>query len=339
MMSSKSPLFGGGLRADPEDRRPPGAQAAADQPGDADRRAQRSGESQDDPALEVDLLDDAAVPPRGRNLSLLVSLAALAVFGGIAWYAYDWGVSQFNTTRLPIILADSEPIKSRPESPGGLEVPNQNIALLNDLSPDPLKPQVERLLPPLETPRPPLGEIAEAEIPSFTSPPLETAAGPAARSTDGTQESAMPPPPPEPQAAAPKIEAPPAPAIQVPTVEAPTVEAPTVEAPTVQAPTPAPQVETPQVAALPSASAATGAYVVQLAALRAKDSARPAWARLQKAHPALLGERVLTIQEIDLGERGLFYRVQAGFFAERADASGLCNSLKARGQDCLVVKR
>ena len=54
---------------------------------------------------------------------------------------------------------------------------------------------------------------------------------------------------------------------------------------------------------------------------------------------ALLSERELAIQEIDLGARGIFYRVQAGYFPDRASALELCTALKARGQDCLVVKR
>ncbi len=95
----------------------------------------------------------------------------------------------------------------------------------------------------------------------------------------------------------------------------------------------------PQVAAQPLATAPTGPYVVQVAALKSQDGARPAWGRLQKAHTALLSERELAIQEIDLGERGIFYRVQAGYFPDRASALELCTALKVRGQDCLVVKR
>ncbi len=60
------------------------------------------------------------------------------------------------------------------------------------------------------------------------------------------------------------------------------------------------------VAALPPATAPAGPYVVQLAALKPQDGARPAWGRLQKAHTALLSERELAIQEIDLGARGIF---------------------------------
>jgi len=95
----------------------------------------------------------------------------------------------------------------------------------------------------------------------------------------------------------------------------------------------------PQVAALPPATAPAGPYVVQLAALKSQDGARPAWRRLQKAHSVLLSEREMAIQEIDLGERGIFHRVQAGYFPDRTSALELCTALKARGQDCLVVKR
>ena len=95
----------------------------------------------------------------------------------------------------------------------------------------------------------------------------------------------------------------------------------------------------PQIAALPLATAPAGPYVVQLAALKSHDRAQPAWGRLQKAHSALLSERELATQEIDLGERGILYRVQAGYFPDRASALELCTALKARGQDCLVAKR
>ena len=107
-------------------------------------------------------------------------------------------------------------------------------------------------------------------------------------------------------------------------------------APPVASSEPAPQVAA-QVAALPKAQ--SGNYVVQLASLRSKDGAAPAWARMKSAHPALLGDRELAIQRVDLGDRGIFYRVQAGFFADRAGARELCTALKARGQDCLVAKR
>ena len=269
MMSSKRPWVSGAQHADPEGQGPPG---------------------QHEPATQA---------PRGRILSVVVPLAALTVFGGIAWYAYGWVGSQLETTRPQVIRADTGPIESRPESPGGQNAPSQDVAVLNDRAPDPENPRFEHLFAPSETLLPPPTESAEAE--AMAKPEALTPAAPAA----APLSEPLPEPLPEPQSE------------------------PLPEAP----------VATSQLAALPPATAPAGAYLIQLAALKSGDDARSAWGRLQKAHPALLGEPELAIQEVDLGERGIFYRVQAGYFVDRARALDLCNALKARGQDCLVVKR
>ncbi len=284
---------------------------------------------------ELDPLDEHAQAPRGRAVSVIVAVLVLVGLAGIVWYAYGWGVGQVETARLPVILAEPEPIKSRPESPGGLDVPHRDKLVLNELSPDPEKPLVERLLPPPETPKPPQPSPT-ADVP-MAEPPVESEAAseppePFTPAPEPPEPAAPPPAPPEPVASVP---APPEPAASAPEPAEPATSAPAAETTAPPAP-PAPAVQT---AARTPSGAPSGAYVVQLAALRARDSARPAWARLQKAHPMFLGDKELTIQEVDLGERGIFYRVQAGFFPDRAGASALCQALKARQQDCLVVKR
>ncbi len=338
------------LLVDPKERGIYGLRETASGPGfgiGVERRSDGAGS-------ETDLRGDRGEPPRRRALPMVVALVALAGFAGMVWYAYDWGLGQVETARLPVILAEPKPIKSRPESPGGLEVPHQDKLVLNEVVPDPEKPQVERLLPPPETPRPPKApSAAEVEI---AVPPIETAAG----ALDEPTRSAVPPAPlpvPEsevgeaPAAAAPQIPAaapsppsepaPTGPALAPPQVAAQAVT-PEPAAPEPAAAAPASPVQTRAVqtgAVQTAARTPSGAYVVQLAALRARAGTRPAWTRLQRAHPMLLGDKELTIQEIDLGERGIFYRVQAGFFPDRAGASALCRALKARQQDCLVVKR
>ena len=338
------------LLVDPKARGIFGVRETTSGPGfgiGADRRSDGAGP-------ETDLHGDGGEPPRRRALPMVVALVALAGFAGMVWYAYDWGLDQVETARLPVILAEPEPIKSRPESPGGLEVPHQDKLVLNEVVPDPEKPQVERLLPPPETPRPPKAPSA-AEV-AIAVPPIETAAGP----LDEPTQSAVPPPPPPvperaedeaPTAAAPQIPAAPSPSSE-PTPAEPALAPPQVAAqpaaPEPAAPEPAapePAAPDPAATAVPAppvqtaARTPSGAYVVQLAALRARADTRPAWTRLQRAHPMLLGDKELTVQEVDLGERGIFYRVQAGFFPDRAGASALCRALKARQQDCLVVKR
>jgi hypothetical protein len=61
------------------------------------------------------------------------------------------------------------------------------------------------------------------------------------------------------------------------------------------------------------------------------------WAALQKAHPQELGDLSLTIERVDKGAAGVFYRLQAGPLADKAAARQVCASLKQRGQDCIVV--
>ncbi len=323
---------------DPKTRGIFGVRETTSGPGiGAERRADGAGP-------ETDLHGDGGEPPRRRALPMVVALVALAGFAGMIWYAYDWGLDQVETARLPVIPAEPEPIKSRPESPGGLEVPHQDKLVLNELEPDPEKPQIERLLPPPETPRPPKAPSA-AEV-AIAVPPIETAAGPL---DEPTQSAVPPPPPPVPERA--EDEAPTAAAPQIPEAPSPSSEPtpaePALAPPQVAAQPAAPEPAAPEPAATavpapPVQTAArtpSGAYVVQLAALRVRADTRPAWTRLQRAHPMLLGDKELTVQEVDLGERGIFYRVQAGLFPDRAGASALCRALKARQQDCLVVKR
>ena len=304
------------LLVDPDERDVFSARDTASRPGfdiDAARRSDGAGP-------KTDPRDDGWEPPRRRALPMVIALITLVGLAGVIWYAYDWGLGQVETGRLPVILAEPEPIKSRPESPGGLDVPHQDKLVLNEVVPDPEKPQVERLLPPPETPRPQITpSAAEVEI---AVPPIETAAGP----PDGSTQSAVPPPPVPERVAG---DTPPKPALEPPQIAAQPV------APELAAPKPAaakPAVQT-------AARTPSGAYVVQVAALKVRDGARSAWARLQRSHPGLLGDKQLTVKKVDLGARGIFFRVRAGFFADRAGASALCRALKARQQDCLVAKR
>ena len=75
------------------------------------------------------------------------------------------------------------------------------------------------------------------------------------------------------------------------------------------------------------------AYFVQLASLNSSAAAKQAWDSLQEAHPALLGDMRLSVQSVDLGDRGVFYRVQTGPLPNRATAKDLCWQIKAAKQD------
>jgi hypothetical protein len=73
--------------------------------------------------------------------------------------------------------------------------------------------------------------------------------------------------------------------------------------------------------------------------MRDAQSAVAAWQKLKQQHPQVLGGLSPIYERADLGAQGVFHRVQAGPFADRAAAAAACTALKAAKQDCVVVNR
>ena len=132
--------------------------------------------------------------------------------------------------------------------------------------------------------------------------------------------------PPEAAASAPaspaEVRAPPAPQPDATPVDQTPAVVVTIAPPTNQAPPEPPPQNT---------------WRVQLASVGDGNVAQAEWLRLQEIHPELLASQPLHIQQVEL-DRGTFYRIQAGAFDAVAGAEQLCAGLKARGQDCLVVR-
>jgi cell division septation protein DedD len=283
---------------------------------------------------------------RGRTLPALLVLVAVGAFVAIVWWAYRTANQADAPAELPVVEAEPGEEKVRPESEGGLDVPNQDKLIYEQLGQGEQTAEVERLLPPPEepieppappqetaepapdttvlTPPPPPQEVPEAVDSGEVSP--EGTAAPAA---DG---AAAPEAEPEPDVA----EAAP------PVVPAPEPEAAPEAAPETTAAEPAPAPEAAPAAPAPEEPvqqvAAAGAFRIQLAAVKSEADAQKEWTRLQKAHADLLGALTPTIQRADLGAQGIFYRIQGGPLANREAAAALCEQLKAKSQACLVVK-
>ena len=81
---------------------------------------------------------------------------------------------------------------------------------------------------------------------------------------------------------------------------------------------------------------APGNYRVQLASLKTEADANNAWKLLSNKYKDLLGPLSVHLEKADLGTKGVYYRVQAGPFSDRATARDICVKLKAKGQQCLV---
>jgi len=78
---------------------------------------------------------------------------------------------------------------------------------------------------------------------------------------------------------------------------------------------------------------------IQLAAVKNADEAAPEWSRLQKSLGTQLDGLVLTVESVDLGTKGIYHRIQAGPFPDKAAAASKCEVIKQMKQDCLVVVR
>ena len=324
-----------------------------------------------DPA-QRDLLAGLAPPPisepltgdaessvmrrRRRNRRLLAAAAIIIVVAIGAWL---WRGSE-PSTEIPVVAAETTPEKVKPAEEEGLQVANQNIQVL-----DPTQSQAETVMPEPEQPVTPPAATAEQAPGAGQAPTVVENAAPDSSTATTEQAPAVdaPPAPETPLTAAPLPEpenatadaTPPAPAVPAPqpaqTAEAPSTNEPAQAAaePT-SAPEPAPAATQPEPAqatqseptvtqeAAVTPSAPAGNIRVQLAAGKSEASVQKEWAALQKAHPDLLGSLSLTIEKVDKGAAGVFYRLQAGPLADKAAAKKLCASLKQAHQDCIVVR-
>lgn len=82
-----------------------------------------------------------------------------------------------------------------------------------------------------------------------------------------------------------------------------------------------------------------GKYLVQLGAFGHEDSAEKLWRKLRQDNISLLGDLAPHIKRLDLGKKGVLYRLRGGTIADKATATTICKTLKAKKQACIVVKK
>ena len=250
--------------------------------------------------------------PARRLPTMLLTVLAMALFAGGLWFAYVQGTRHPAVIApgeaVPLIRADDRPTKVRPDQPGGMTIPDQNVSLYND---KPGGAQVEKLLPapeqPMPRPAPAAREAAPPAPPAAPAPPqaVRPAGSPAANSA-----------------------APAHPAAKAAANVAPQ--------PAATAPAHAKQAALTPAAAAPAGKAAP--VQVQLASLRSPEAAREDWARLKRENPDLLGKLTAVAVRTDLGDKGIYYRVLAGSFGDAAAATKLCSELKRRNLGCVLAR-
>src|SRR3954454_12146013 len=126
--------------------------------------------------------------PQRRWPAGLLTVGAMVVFAGGLYFAYVQGTKHPTASPtadgVPLIRADERPTKVKPDQPGGMPVPDQNVSLYNE---KPGGPPVEKLLAPPEQPMPrpaspPKDAAAPLPLPARcpAAPATPQAAGPPA---------------------------------------------------------------------------------------------------------------------------------------------------------------
>jgi hypothetical protein len=72
--------------------------------------------------------------------------------------------------------------------------------------------------------------------------------------------------------------------------------------------------------------------------LRTEDAARQEWERIKRKNSDLLGSLSATPVRADLGDKGVYYRIQTGPLADSAAAERICGELKQRSIGCIIAR-
>jgi cell division protein FtsN len=274
-----------------------------------------------------------AARPRARLLPMWILIAAVVIVG-VAWAMSERYFRPVGDNKsLPVIAADTTPVKVRPEEPGGVDVPDRDKYVYKSLTEE--EPEAEQLLPPPEEPmeRPPV-EVIEVAAPE----PVEEVTREAEGAMETVAEDTPEPPPPSELAVA-ELKEPAGVAKARATEIAPEPMKQEAVAPEVSkaAPPPEPGLNSAAPQQSTTVSATTGSFLVQMGAAKNEASANEDIARLAKKYPDILAGLSGAVIRVDLGDKGVWYRMRVGPFASRREASAVCGQLKAVDVGCFVV--
>jgi hypothetical protein len=257
--------------------------------------------------------------PSFRAIFLFLILSGGAV-GSTYFYAFQQGLEEGQRSLPPVVLAEKAPIKVPAENvPGGVSVKPEELNIYGVMrgAAEPETPQAQPASP---------ADNATGTIESLI-----------ARTEDPFEQALN-----VPKAIADDTRLPAGNSIRVlqndPSVEVSPPRPDLNRAPRAAVPAARPTAK-PARTQVRIGSAARDDFMVQLAASRSRALARGVYSGLQNNFSDLLGQRNPLILRVDLGDKGIFYRVNVPGFESRNAATAFCANLKSRGQDCLVRKQ
>ena len=257
--------------------------------------------------------------PSFRAIFLFLILIGGAV-GSTYFYAFQQGLEEGQRSLPPVVLAEKTPIKVPAENvPGGVPVKPEDLNIYGVMrgAAEPETPQAQPASP---------ADNATGTIESLI-----------ARTEDPFEQALN-----VPKAIADDTRLPAGNSIRVlqndPSVEVSPPRPDLNRAPRAAVPAARPTAK-PAKTQVRTVSVARDDFMVQLAASRSRALARGVYSGLQNNFSDLLGQRNPLILRVDLGDKGIFYRVNVPGFESRNAATAFCANLKSRGQDCLVRKQ
>lgn len=306
-----------------------------------------------------------AMPSSGIGALLrrpLVATAALLVTAGIfaAVIMISYPDSKEPMQNAPVIRADVSDVRRAPDDPGGMRIANADSTIFQQMRSSELgeKPPVENLLD-VEQPAS-KDEVFATEAKAIleeTPTRIEKSDDSGEIQADDTSASSAP--------VMAEAEPPPAPLADVnPAVEPPSqsggLHAPASSPETLafvrsvldqkdatvsasaeneaEAEKAAAVQPAAGVSGIASAIQPSGTYFVQLASITSEAAAAKEWSKIKSAYSAQLSQAEYRVNRADLGEKGIYYRIQAGPYSkDRANA--ICDAIKAQKPGgCLVVR-
>lgn len=297
----------------------------------------------------------------GKRWALRIFLFLIIVGSSAAgmFFAYTQGLEDGVKFEPPLVVAETAPIKVKPDDPGGKKAPHEDKLVYEQLSGQNIDAQDATLAPEAEqmTERPtaPEVEIAPEDLPEIIENnatvqiaeardegALEASSGEA---PSGDAPSSAPDGAPIPLITGSSEDLSGMVPQDSPTASSvnPSEQPSGVTVATVPAPEPAPE-PTPEPEVAPETepepskpvAASGGPFFAQLGSFRSQEAAAQEWQRLSTKYPADLSAYSHRFHTVDLGDKGTYHRLLVGGFAGVTEAKSVCTMMENKKERCLV---